>query len=110
MTKEHLHQFASKHDGCCIVTLIYDELGFGNPHVFPPDEPMNDIPNRGPWDYYMCDEPESFDFDAYNIHQTCSHCKGTGLGKETIGCEWCGGSLVECDPDVLAADHDGHDT
>lgn len=42
-------------------------------------------------------------YDAVSGSQTakdvCKHCKGTGLGKETIGCEWCGGTGQNCDPD-----------
>ena len=37
----------------------------------------------------------------------CKHCKGTGLGKETIGCEWCGGTGQNCDPDDSRPTEDG---
>lgn len=40
-------------------------------------------------------------FSDTSTELKCSHCGGDGAGEETIGCEWCGGTGIECDPEVL---------
>jgi hypothetical protein len=61
-TKALLIDFASEHDGMCKV--VATPVG---PIAVPPDKELNG--NGYMWDYYMCDEPECFDFDKYGVSQ-----------------------------------------
>jgi hypothetical protein len=61
-TKEALIDFASEHDGMCKVALT--PLGT---MAIPPDKEIGN--NYRVWDYYMCDEPDCFDFDKYGLTQ-----------------------------------------
>jgi hypothetical protein len=61
-TKELLIDFASEHDGMCkVVRSIH------GPMAVPPDKELNGTGHV--WDYYMCDEPDCFDFEKYGIAQ-----------------------------------------
>jgi hypothetical protein len=61
-TKELLQDFASEHDGMCKVALTVH-----GPMALPPDKEIGSTYRT--WDYYMCDEPDSFPFDKYGISQ-----------------------------------------
>lgn len=59
-TKELLIDFAVEHDGMCkVVRTIHGAM------ALPPDKELNG--NGYVWDYYMCDEPDCFDFHKYGI-------------------------------------------
>lgn len=61
-TRDELHNAASRHDGMCkVVKTRHGAI------VVDPDKELNGTGVS--WDYYMCDEPDCFDFKKYGIAQ-----------------------------------------
>lgn len=59
-TQAELINFASENDGMCkVVKTTHGAVAVHYDHELGSQ--------FGKWDYYMCDEPESFDFEGYGI-------------------------------------------
>lgn len=59
-TRAELVKFAVTNDGMCKVVKTRNGA-----LAVPPDKELGS--RFGEWDYYMCDEPDSFDFEKYGI-------------------------------------------
>ncbi len=60
MTRDQLHNYAVKQDGCCKIAWVNGQI-----KLYSQNKDLQGI--CAAWDYYFTDEPECFDFEQFGL-------------------------------------------